>query len=171
MRKKGYKQMQRRLLLETRRAAVEKQRRTVAEDKVARATDEAEYYKSRFRKMGSNVETVDPGRGKAVAMETWELEPEAWGNYVIVGDETPDDVIDKYKDMIVSSIVRGLIDRNIVQFIPGESWGPITGLKKLGAKLYVVPWEQMPHEKTVTLQRYVENAFTQQKYEEDGHDG
>ena len=135
---------------------------------------EAEYYKKRFREFGSNVETIDPTNNCYITQVKWETKPEPWGHYIVFNKglldyPDKDKVFKEMKDRIVYEIARGLLENNLVQIIihtPKD--GPMFNESTIGAKLYVVPWEQMPHKRTVELRQYVENSFAWMEGKDDG---
>ena len=151
--KKGYKRLQKRLLNETykhREQELLKNRYKAVADK---AQEEAEYYKDRFRKFGSNVETVEP-TGKPVECLKWTLDMQQWGNYVAAMRPIEDEAIQYAHQMALEGLVKGLMEHNIVQFIDKVGQGPFDG-NTYAVKLYVVPWEQMPHKRTIELSQYI----------------
>lgn len=154
MKKKIPKSIKKKIRKAENEARFQREKRLEAEEK-------AKFYEDRFRRFGSNVETVDPGSGKLVVMEKWTIEQQPWGKYAICREDISDEELEKLKESIVEGLVRGLIEKNLVQFILKErnTVFPIAEFKTLGAKLYVVPWEQMPHERTLELERFVKNTL------------
>ena len=150
--KKGYKRLQRRLLNETYKRIEQEQLKNQYKAVAINAEEEAEYYKDRFRKFGSNVETVEP-TGKLVECLKWTVEQQPWGQYAKTDKPGSDDWIAYVHKWLTERLVKGLMDRNIVQFIDSEE-GPFGSV--YAVKLYVVPWEQMPHARTIELQQYVD---------------
>ena len=149
MTKKGLKQLRNKLYREMSRAMHERAARIQAEET-------AEYYKDRFRKFGSNVDTVEPDSGKLVQMLKWEIEPQPWGTYALVDPHINERVIEQRKRQLAENIARGLIERDILQFIvkSADYDCPLTKHGTIAAKLYAVPWEQMPHSKIIELKQY-----------------
>ncbi|MCR5566010.1 MAG: hypothetical protein K6F61_04100 [Clostridiales bacterium] len=152
--KKGYKRLQRRLLNETfKRIEAEKKARY---EKICadNALEEAEYYRERFRKFGSNVKTADT-EGKVICLK-WELTPERWGNYATVCDVT--NITPEMEELIVSRLSRqlteGIVKRNLAQIIRHSPEDPFNMFGALGIKLYIVPWEQMPHENRIEMRQF-----------------
>ena len=153
MSKKGTKQLQRRLLNETSKHREQELLKDRYKSVAEAAQEEAERYKTRFREFGSNVETIET-EGLVQCLK-WEISPQAWGNYIISREGLSDDGVIKAHREALKSIVQGLMDGNMVQFIDktdGEL-GPLGGCT-YAVKLYVVPWEQMPHRKTIELSQY-----------------
>jgi len=166
MTRKGYKQIRNALYREIKQRLVAEHRITSAEAEAERAKEEAEYYKKRFRDFGSNVETVEPDNGKIVQMLKWELKPQAWGHYVVVDDVLIENnnmrtVQRILADKVIEGLAKGLIERNLVQFITKgpESYNPLNRHGTYAAKLYVVPWEQMPHGKILELKHYSDEVI------------
>ena len=97
--------------------------------------------------------------------EKWTIEQQPWGTYIALDRELSEEEQETAKKRIVESIVKGLIERNLVQFISKDrdERFPIAEYKTLAAKLYVVPWEQMPHKRTIELRKYVENTLEEGK--------
>lgn len=150
MKKRSYKREQNRLYREIKR-------RIAAEARIDKAEEEAKYYKNRFREFGSNVETIEPGSG-TLQMLKWQLKAEAWGQYIRLDDRIVEahdkETIQKImSEEIVRKIAEGLIERNLVQFLikdPVVS-DPLNRYGTYAAKLYVVPWEQVPHRKIIEV--------------------
>ena len=162
MKKKGYKQMQKRLLRETKKAFLAEQEKKLEHNRREEADEEAKYYRERLLKFGSNVKTVEPSKGKYVECIKWELEPQQWGQYAVTGQDVDVlKVLPEIKERVVKSIAKSLIERNIVQFVLkcNEEYDPFNEYGTVGAKLYVVPWEQMPHERTIELMQYAEKLW------------
>jgi hypothetical protein len=149
--------------LASKNAALESRARQ-AEDRAARAEELADYYEKRFLAFGSNVETVSEDTD-AVKVLAWNLEPQVWGQYCAINPmlEMTGDIYEKTKTRLVESIVRGLLEKNLVQFIvknPYESFGSFSVYSTVGAKMYVVPWEQTPHEKTLRVEQFVHETLS-----------
>ena len=119
------------------------------------AQEEAEKYKERFRKFGSNVETIE--EDGAVKCLKFTVEQQPWGTYAESVHTLKEDDIAYVRRELLDCIVQGLMNHNIVQFLEHDN-GPIGG-RTYAAKLFVVPWEQMPHKRTIEImQEAMENA-------------
>ena len=159
MTRKGYKQIRNALYREIKH-------RMIAEHEADLSKNEAEYYRKRFRDFGSNVGTVEPDNGKIVQMLKWELKPQAWGQYCVVDDvliekNDMETVYRVLEDKVIKGIAKGLIERNLVQFISKgpDAFDPLNRYGTYAAKLYVVPWEQMPHGKILELKQYSDEVI------------
>lgn len=170
MARRGYKQIKDKLYREIKRRSLAEAHIVSAEARAERAEDEANYYKKRFREFGSNVDTVEPGSGKLVNVLKWELKQQAWGDYCVVDDrivETHDTAtVQKIlSDRVIEGLARALIENNLVQFVirDPDMHDPFNRCGTYAAKLYVVPWEQMPHSKILELKQYsdevIDNAY------------
>jgi len=165
MSKKGYRKLKDRLYREIKRRNIAEGQIFAYRTRAETSEEKAEYYKKRFREFGTNVKTVDPGSGKLIVMEKWELHPQPWGQWVkfdnaIINLDNEEAIFQQIKEEIMRKIVGGLIEQNLVQIIrhdPDDS--PLNRYGTYAAKLYIVPWEQMPHERTIELKRYVENTL------------
>ncbi len=159
MKKKTYKRMQTRLLRETKKYLSEHVMRLDAESKIDEAEQKASYYKKRIRKIGENMETVNVRPGKAVAMVKWEISPEIYGTYKRIDriDLLSEETI---KKELAMRIAEGLLDQELIQFICKETepYDPLGRFATIGAKVYVVPWELMPHQRSMELMQYVDNT-------------
>lgn len=121
---------------------------------------EDQYYqlKERFRKAGSEVETLEDV--PQIPVITAEINPQTYGFYGVVDKKTLED--QNFRNMIqrelITKIVQGLMDQEIVQFIAGKNtWDPdLEGFCTYGAKLYVVPWEQLVRKKLTIKYRPLE---------------
>ena len=60
---------------------------------------------------------------------------------------------------IVTKIVDGLLEQNLVQFIYRDRAyeDPLCCLPTLGAKLYVLPWDQVPYRNRINLTTWMFN--------------
>lgn len=108
------------------------------------AENKANDYRSRFETFGSNVETVENLKG--VKVLKWSLKPQPWGTYATyINDSEPSKEI--LKKCLADRIAKGLIENNVVQFIdkPRSNDDPLSAVSTMGAKLFVIPWEQVPH--------------------------
>lgn len=155
MKKRTYKRMKNRLYKEM-------FRRMTAENQLGPAKEKAEYYRKRFREFGKNVDTSDMDNGKLISMLKWELRPEPYGTYVGVHKSFIDEegeVLRGVKGDIIRTLVEGLIENDLVQMFVKDGDDPMYPFQTIGAKLYVVPWEQMPHKRTMELKQYVENVL------------
>lgn len=135
---------------------VEKARQAAALLKVEKeaAEEKAEYYKKRFREFGSNVETV---KTDGIMCNEWTVEVKPYGAYVAMAPETTgaDDVY--ALSMLAEKITNGLLENNIIQIIRHDEtpFSPRT----VGAKLFVVPWDQMPHTRTIKISQMLEKIL------------
>ena len=71
-----------------------------------------------------------------------EAKPLIYGTYISLMHDTeiPDETLSEIKKRLTEQLVRGLLDANMVQFIIHESDMPFEP-QTVGAKLFVVPWE------------------------------
>ena len=165
MKKKTYKAIMNRLYRETKARMIAEGKIALAEDKANRSEEKAERFRRRFRNLGNNVKTTDPGDGKYVRMMKWEIKPEPWGEYMVFTREmfqnmTTDELYRYCINKLARQITEGLLQEEMIQFIvhdPDAFNGNETGI--LAAKLYVVPWEQMPHKKTIVIKQYVDDVL------------
>ena len=164
MKKKTYKRMKNRLYRAHKAWIIESQLRRNAEAEIKAAEEKAERYKQKFRSIGSNVETIDPGPGK-IKMLKWTIPTEQYGNYVLVNQEQIREeewrsTELEIKKKLVESIAKGLLENDIVQFIVRQpsAFDPLNVFGSVGGKLYVVPWEYMAHSsKTIELLKQAED--------------
>ncbi len=159
MKKKTYKAMKNRLYREHKAWIIEKAKRRSAEDRIQAAEEKAEKYQQRFRAIGSNVETIDPGDG-GIKMLKWTIPTQAWGDYIVFDERLIDIHDDKgmvrhIKTELAKCIAEQLLTNDIVQYIikePSMIGGPLERHGTFGGKLYVVPWEYMANRnKTIEL--------------------
>ena len=157
MKKKTYKRLINRIGREKKKYLQENLARLGAERERAAAKREAEWYRHRFREIGSRVETIDPGPGK-IKMLKWTVSPEQLGNYIrVLQDDSIYGNIEEYIFDLAESIAKGIIDNNLLQIIVKEADdGPLDRYGTIAAKLYVVPWEQMTDRKQIEVVRKVE---------------
>lgn len=146
MKKKTYKAIQNRYYRE-------KVHRIRAEQAAKEMQKKADYYSKRFREFGSNVETVDSSNGTIVELK-WEVEPQPYGQYIMVdGSITQEEYFYLARKDILEKIAYGLMENDLVQFIykVENKDCPLTRFGTLGGKLFVVPWEQMPHKRVIEI--------------------
>lgn len=114
--------------------------------------------KERFRHAGSEVETLEDV--PQIPVITAEINPQQYGLYSVVVKRMLED--QSFRDMIqrelITRMVQGLMDGDIVQFIVKENtWDPaMLGTYTYAAKLYVVPWEQLVRKKMTIKYRPLE---------------
>ena len=163
--------MQRKMLREVnkyaRMARLENRLRILAEGKAELAQREAENYRKRIREIGMNMEIIDPGPGTVKCVE-WTMNPQAWGNYVMLTpdmDEIPQEAPDDVKDELARSAVESAARNELIQYIiKGKNeMDPLHQFATIGGKIYIVPWEQMPHRKTIKLRQLIDDALAEEE--------
>ena len=121
----------------------------------------ADFYKRRFREFGSNVKTIDE-KGPIKLIE-WKIENSVYGNYAPADlDDMSKEEQEELKEVLIADMVRQLVENNIVQVIkkrPDKN-NPLERYGALAVKMFVVPWDQMPHEMTMKIQKYIKNVQT-----------
>ena len=171
MKKKGYKQMQRKMLREmsgyVQQVQHEIRQRILAEGKAELAQREAENYRKRIREIGMNMEIIDPGTGTVKCVE-WTMNPQAWGNYVMLTpdmDEIPQEALDDVKDELARSAVESAARNELIQYIiKGKNeMDPLHQFTTIAGKIYIVPWEQMPHKETIKLRQLIDDALAEEE--------
>lgn len=73
-----------------------------------------------------------------------DVKPQPWGQYMVLNpyaEPITDDQLREIKYRLTESIVKGLIDKGLVQFIVKGGDIPFEP-QTIGAKLFVVPWEE-----------------------------
>ena len=164
MKKKTYKAMNNRYYNKVKELAIEHGKWIEASRERDKYKEKAQFYAKRFRQFGKNVETVDPGSGELVRMLEWEIKPEAWGEYLCLYADlrqmSAAEAEQEIKTRLMKEIARGLIENDIVQFVykNADMSDPLSQFGTIGGRLYVVPWEQMPHRRTLELKQYVEET-------------
>ena len=100
----------------------------------------------RFIRLGTQIESLDSGG----TIQAIEIKPIPFGNYAILTDDfIAKEIRDVVKSQIVGDILSQLLEDGYVQFITG--FDDCLGAVTLGAKMYVVPWEQMARGRTATV--------------------
>ena len=98
----------------------------------------------RFTRLGTQIESLDSGG----LIQMIEIKPIPFGQYAILSDDfIAKELPDVIKSQIVNNMVSQLLEQGYVQFLTGSRLDEVT----LGAKIYVVPWEQMARRRTVTV--------------------
>ena len=120
--------------------------------------EEKKKVEKRLEIAGTETETIEEGAGMVQIIRA-EVIP--YGTYTRV-DKMPLDELKFIKEKLTREIAKALIDQNIVQFIikePGMHDGSFGDIfqeyKTIGAKLYVIPWEQMRTGRTIEIRRMV----------------
>lgn len=99
----------------------------------------------RFTRLGTQTESLD-SRG---SIQMIEIKPIPFGQYAVLTDDFMyEEIPDVIKSQIVSDMLSQLLENGYVQFITG--FDDYLRKTTLGAKIYVVPWEQMARGRTVT---------------------
>lgn len=100
----------------------------------------------RFARLGTQIESLDSGG----TIQKIEIKPIPFGQYAILSDDfKAKEIPDVIKSQIVNDMVSQLLENGYVQFITGIDNYP--GAVTLGAKIYVVPWEQMTRRRIITV--------------------
>ena len=135
-------------------------------ERAAKAEQEAEYYRKRLLNIGSNMEVADVKDDHFITEVKWSVNTQTWGHYIefdhqiLYNSPDRDEIFQSMKKQLVEKIATGLLERNIVQFIVHDPKDdPFLRMGTLGAKLFVIPWEQMPHKRTVEIKQYIENSL------------
>ena len=86
--------------------------------------------KERLKKLGETTETINIAKSRP------------YGVYQVVSEFMPEELGDDYlKGNMAKMIARGLIEQNVIQFISKKD--PSVFDNVIGAKLFVVNWEDM----------------------------
>ena len=120
--------------------------------------EEKKKVEKRLEIAGTETETIEEGSGMVQIIRA-EVIP--YGTYARV-DKIALDELTFIKGELTREIAKALIEQNIVQFIikePGMYDGPFGAIDQeygtIGAKLYVIPWEQMRTGRTIEIRRMV----------------
>lgn len=114
--------------------------------------------KERFRRAGSELETLDAS--PQIPVVTAEIEPQAYGIYKDADAWvlTEKDAFKSLKRELLTRMVDGLMDGNIVQFIAKKNldYPFYSDMYTFAAKMYVIPWEQMVRKRLTVRYRPLE---------------
>ena len=128
---------------------------------------EIEYLKKRLRRAGS----LPYYYHESEKVATVEAEAHTYGNYAVMDDNVADDMIEMAKGKIMNKIIKGLIDLNLVQFIvktvDDYNAPPFQQKCTVGAKLRVIPWEQMVR----SIRLFPEEEKNDGKNKDENHNG
>jgi hypothetical protein len=121
--------------------------------------EEKKKVEKRLEIAGAETETIEEGVGMVQIIRA-EVIP--YGTFTRVGNDIHLDDLESVKMELTREIAKELIDQSIVQFIikkPGMYDGPFGAIDQeygtIGAKLYVIPWEQMRTGGTIEIRRMV----------------
>lgn len=161
MKKKKYQRMKNRLYNAIRDATYYRISRDDERREKEEYKEKAERFGKRIREIGANMKTVDPGSGKMVQMVKWELDPKEFGAYMRTIHDIHDPAnLERFSEELIRGLVKGLMQEELVQMIIREpdfkNPDPLDIYGTIGAKIYVVPWEQMPHRRTIELKQYTD---------------
>lgn len=96
----------------------------------------------RISQLGTEVETIDEGAGPIQI-----LRPEvyAYGLTAVLFEDPDKEVTDEIERKMAYKLAKGLIENNTVQFIYSKKsvFSPAEQETTVGAKLFVIPWDQM----------------------------
>lgn len=113
--------------------------------------------KKRLEAAGSEIKTIDEPIGKIQIIHP---EVETYGNYATFTD-ADEEQREYIKKELARRLAEGLINQNIVQIICKEPGAyihldPLYRHGTIGAKLFVIPWEQMKTGKMIEIRRYMD---------------
>lgn len=118
------------------------------------AVQELEKYKQRFRKIGA----ADVHTSANMPVQVIELEPKIYGNYFQVTDDNllNGEMLQYLKGELAKTLAEGLLNEDMVKYIIKESnnYGPLEKFGTIGAKLYVIPWEDISVFKPLHMMRF-----------------
>lgn len=98
---------------------------------------------SRLNRLGTQIESLDSGD----PIQMIEIKPIPFGQYAMLTDDFMfKEIPDAIKSQIVNNMASQLLENAYVQFVIG--FNNFIGTVTLGAKIYVVPWEQMARRRT-----------------------
>ena len=96
-----------------------------------------------IRKLGSKDGYEFLDNLEDIEIETEEIKPETYGDYLVLCDDLEKETIEKCEDELVTSLVKGLMEANAVQFIVKKkenSYDPLNAFNTVAAKIRVIPW-------------------------------
>ena len=97
-----------------------------------------EKLKDRFRAMGSapDIEYKD-----GIPVVTAEIKPMQYGTYMYYAEDSEANT-QYFQNELAKQIVKGLMEQDIIQFIYHDTDLFSNRFPTIGAKLFVIPWEQ-----------------------------
>ena len=99
----------------------------------------------RLNRLGTQIESLESGD----PIQMIEIKPIPFGQYAMLTDDFMfEEIPDAIKSQIVSNMTSQLLENAYIQFTTG--FDDLFGTVALGAKIYVVPWEQMARRRIVT---------------------
>lgn len=97
----------------------------------------------RLNRLGTQIESLESGD----PIQMIEIKPIPFGQYAMLTDDFMlKEIPDEIKSQIVNNMASQLLENAYVQFVIG--FNNFIGTVTLGAKIYVVPWEQMARRRT-----------------------
>lgn len=97
----------------------------------------------RLNRLGTQIESLESGD----PIQMIEIKPIPFGQYAMLTDDFMfEEIPDAIKSQIVNNMASQLLENAYVQFM--ADFNNFIGAVTLGAKIYVVPWEQMARRRT-----------------------
>ena len=98
---------------------------------------------NRLNRLGTQIESLESSE----PIQMIEIKPIPFGQYAMLTDDFMfEEIPDAIKSQIVNNMASQLLENAYVQFM--VDFNNFIGAVTLGAKIYVVPWEQMARRRT-----------------------
>ena len=111
------------------------------------------------KELSERLETLGSRLDMDQAMSTGplkciEIKPIPYGDYIALPNysEVPVNMIAETKKIVIQKLVHAFVESGYVQFIIKDAQWPFGGAT-VGAKMYVVPWEQTVFGRKITINR------------------
>lgn len=155
MRKKGYKQMQRRLLREIYRRMTAETNLIEAEKEAIWARQQEAELRRRLRNVGANTETVSKDVPGALKIIRREIKPERVATWATVDPLLMDEDMENFMREMAQYIANQIVENDLIQLTVREAneiGGPLEEFASAVLKVFVVPWEQMAKSEDARLE-------------------
>ena len=121
------------------------------EAEVTGKDQEIEALKKRFRRLGSQIRTIEETENSSLRVVTTkiDIEPLQFGGYIALKNGTvedwKDEILEEAKSRLAAQLATALMENNMLQFIVRDQseFSPLDQFTTVAAKVNIVPWEQM----------------------------
>ncbi len=112
---------------------------------------EIEALKKRFRRLGSQIRTIEETESSSLRVVTTkiDIEPLQFGDYIALKNGTAEDwkdeILEEAKSRLAEQLATALMENNMIQFIVRDQseFSPLDQFTTVAVRVNIVPWEQM----------------------------
>lgn len=120
---------------------------------------EIEALKKRFRRLGSQIRTIEETESSSLRVVTTkiDIEPLQFGDYIALKNGTAEDwkdeILEEAKSRLAEQLATALMENNMLQFIVRDQseFSPLDQFTTVAVRVNIVPWEQMAVGKEISI--------------------